>query len=211
MKARIKETGDVIEEIWLPVVGSEATKEVSNYGRVRSLDQKVFNGKVFYIKKGRILKLTLSNKGYLTCCINGKNQFVHRVVAKTFIPNISNYPCINHKNEIKTDNRVDNLEWCTYRYNNEYGTHREKSISTLKKCGERKRICVYSIDNYGNIVKKYSSIRDASLDTNLSSGHISECCNGKRITVGGLKWRRAVACADALISELKKTKEEELK
>lgn len=199
MKKRIRKTGEIVEEIWKPVISSENTKLVSNLGRIRSLDQKVFNGKVFYIKKGRIMSLNLGKNGYYTCCINGKNVLVHRVVAQAFIPNPKKLPCINHKNEIRTDNRVENLEWCSYAYNNSYGKHKESSAKTLKECGIKKRIRVCSIDCNG-IINEYDSIVDASIKNNTNNSHISECCRGIRKTAGGLKWKYS----DAIIAELKK-------
>lgn len=147
------------------------------------------------------MKLSLAKNGYYTACVNGKNRLVHRLVAEAFLDNPNNYPCINHKNEIKTDNRVENLEWCDYRYNNTYGTHLGKSIITLKNAMSKKKIKVYSI-NKGGVKVLYDSIINASKYTGISSSHISECCKGTRKSAGGMKW----VYADALIEELKKRK-----
>lgn len=92
--------------------------QVSNMGRVKSLTRKVWN----YTKPGRILKPGAKENGYLHVGLsNGlnveKHAHVHRLVAKAFIPNPNNYPEVNHKNMNKADNRVENLEWCTPRYN----------------------------------------------------------------------------------------------
>ena len=130
MKKRIRKTGEISEEIWKPVIGSEDTKLVSNLGRVRSLDQKVFNGKVFCIKKGRMMSLNLGKNGYYTCCINGANTLVHRLVAMAFIPNPHNYPIINHKDCNRLNNNADNLEWCTHSYNERYAYELGRKSST---------------------------------------------------------------------------------
>lgn len=109
---------DLPGEIWKDIEGYEGMYQVSNMGRVKSLTRKVWN----YTKPGRILKPGAKENGYLHVGLsNGlnveKHAHVHRLVAKAFIPNPNNYPEVNHKNMNKADNRVENLEWCTPRYN----------------------------------------------------------------------------------------------
>lgn len=107
----------MIEE-WRPVPGYEGLYEVSSYGRVR-------NSKTY-----RILKAWITF-GYLMVELSGRKRFyVHRLVAETFIPNIEKLPQVNHKDEDKTNNRVDNLEWCTAKYNINYGSRTERQKNT---------------------------------------------------------------------------------
>lgn len=128
------------EEIWRPVVGYEGLYEVSSYGRVRSLDKyvKYSNGRI-NLHKGRILSLWKDTNGYLMCNLylnkNMKKVSIHRLVAQAFLPNIDNLPEVNHKDEDKTNNSVDNLEWCDRSYNNNYGTRKDKERESKLKSG----------------------------------------------------------------------------
>ena len=122
-------------EEWRAVPGYEGLYEVSSYGRVKSLKRyKSNNGGIPLIKE-RILKPYNDKKGYLNVRLRNKNFKVHRLVAQAFIPNPNNLPQVNHKNEDKSDNRVDNLEWCTAKYNNTYGTRQDKVRDTKIKNG----------------------------------------------------------------------------
>jgi hypothetical protein len=116
-------------EIWKPVNDYEGLYEVSNLGRIRSLDRVEiiatrWGSTTERFHKGKILKPQLDGRGNYLHVTLGRNNTkqVHRLVADAFIPNINNYPQINHKDEDKTNNCVDNLEWCTAQYNNTYGT-----------------------------------------------------------------------------------------
>lgn len=124
------------EEIWKPVVGYEGLYEVSSYGRVRSLDR--YDSKNHFCK-GRILRLQTAGRGYLSVDLssNGKTKrfLVHRLVAEAFIPNPYNLPEVNHLDEDKTNNRVDNLEFCNHKYNLNFGTRTDRMRDTKIKNG----------------------------------------------------------------------------
>lgn len=111
-----------MKEIWKPIEGYEGLYEVSNFGRVRSLDHFETNGVCVILYKGKNIVGSVSKHGYhvVSLCKHGvqKSFKTHRIVAKTFIPNPKNYPCVNHKDQNRLNNFVDNLEWCTYSYNN---------------------------------------------------------------------------------------------
>lgn len=129
-------------EEWRSIKGFEGYYEVSNLGRVRSLDRYVTcnNGVNVYnrFKKGVILKTGVKGGGYLFVGLHKDGcktiePSVHRLVAEAFIPNPENLPEVNHKDENKTNNSVDNLEWCTRAYNTNYGTRGERYATTRKK------------------------------------------------------------------------------
>lgn len=130
------------EEIWKPIPEYEGIYEVSNFGNVRSVDRyldcKIKNVNK-HLWKGRIISQQKRKDGRLTVALYShskrKRMLVHRVVADAFIPNPNNYPCINHKDENPANNKVENLEWCTYKYNNNYGTFAERRRKTMEEKG----------------------------------------------------------------------------
>lgn len=138
-----------MDEEWRPVVGYEGFYEVSNTGKVRSLDrcvqQRNMYKEVTHIYRGRELKLKKHRDGYLVATLcKGKTMKcfqVHRIVASAFIPNPDRLPQINHKDENKQNNNVNNLEWCTSKYNNNYGTRSQRMAITQKGhiCSEETR------------------------------------------------------------------------
>lgn len=125
----------MIEE-WRAVPGYEGLYEVSSYGRIRSLDRYVKSKSESYrLQKGRVLSPIITTNGYLLVGLQGKMFRVHRLVAQAFIPNLDNLPQVNHKDEDKTNNKIDNLEWCDAKYNNNYGARKDKARDTAIKNG----------------------------------------------------------------------------
>lgn len=160
--------------------------EVSNFGRVKSLNYRRSG-------KEKILKLCKSKQGYLNVGLwyNGKEKKfnIHRLVALAFVPNPKNLPCINHKDENKKNNHVDNLEFCTHEYNNCYGNRIER-ISKLNKgkvSPRRKPILQYTKE--GIFIREWDSLTTASKELNISIGHIWSCCKNQRKTAGKYIWR----------------------
>lgn len=153
--------------------------EISNFGNVKSLN---YN----HTGKERLLKPRKDKGGYMRVllCKNGKgkNFRVHRLVAMTFLENPNNLSCVNHKDENKDNNHVNNLEFCTHEYNNNYGTRNERAIKKISKA-----ILQYSL--IGEFVKEWSSIKQASKELNINQSNISGCCKHKLKTCGNFIWR----------------------
>ena len=133
-------TADVVEVVRKPIKAYEGYYEVDPFGRVYSVDRIVTvedNGRSYNkLLKGKQMKQSLHTKGYKTVSLtkDGKTKtcYVHRIVAEAFIDNPDDLPFINHKDEDKTNNFVDNLEWCTNEYNLNYGTARKRQSRALK-------------------------------------------------------------------------------
>lgn len=164
-------------EIWKDYKDYEGLYQASNLGRMRSLDtyRKGRNGSIRFCK-GRILKPGTDKDGYLQVCLckNNKQKTykVHRLVAETFIPNPDNLPYINHRDECKTNNNVENLEWCDCKYNSNYGT-RNKKVALKKK----KPVLQFTLD--GIFVKEWPSTIDAEREGGFVSASICRCCRGR--------------------------------
>ena len=199
-----------MEEIWKDVKGYEGLYKINNFGIVKNSNKK-------------IIKSQKNKSGYITIKLhnNGKRKkyMVHRLVAEAFVPDKSNFKYydeedklkyvnnldklkINHKDENKQNNNVENLEWCTIKYNNYYGTRIERVSESIKKVvitNERlkkirethwtKKIIQYDLN--GNFIKEWDSIKEASLFIKKHITGIQHCCKGKLKTCGGYIWKYA--------------------
>ena len=185
-------------EIWKNIEGYEGLYQVSNEGRVKSLERnyntKLKHKTIVVHKQESIKKANDNGKGYLTVLLykNGKEKryLVHQLVAQAFIPNPNNYPIINHKNEEKTDNRVENLEWCTYEYNTNYGNAINKIIISKKgKANMKKRKPIIGINKQTKKIVAFNSAKEASEKLNVLSSNIYSALNGRIPSAYGYIWR----------------------
>ena len=172
-----------MEEVWKDVHGYEGRYQVSNTGKVKSYVQ----DRIF----GKILDGCFTAKGYKKVMLsdgkrNSKWYPIHRLVATAFIPNPNNLPQVNHKNEVKGNNCVDNLEWCDNDYNAHYGTRYIRSAQT-NRCCKTTSLRVYSVDQSGHM-EIYDSIGEAERQTGLSHANIVRTLKGRSHTCGNRKW-----------------------
>lgn len=185
-----------MEEVWKSIEGYEGVYEVSNAGKVRSLDRKrkVINSTDFI--KGRELKPSFDNGGYLKVNLskNGnKNSFmIHRLVAKAFVENKnpSKNIAVNHKDGDKTNNCFLNLEWVTYSENQKHAYRNGLNRWNPRKGKPMKSVVQLDVKT-NQIISIHESVGDATRSLNAkSSSGISRCCNRKKryYTAYGFKW-----------------------
>ena len=174
-------------EVWKPVAGYEGSYEVSSFGRVRSLERSEFIGPYIRLRKGKIMRQKLTKYGYLEVTLFKNNKpstkKVHRLVAEAFLPNPDNLPEVNHRDEDKTNNAVWNLEWCSSKYNMNYGSLKSKIAAKLSKP-------VAQLSTDGTIIKTYASAAEAGRSGVAMQQHITDVCNHKNhhYTAGGFRW-----------------------
>ena len=168
-------------EVWKDILGYEGHYQVSNLGRVKSIK---------FVKE-KILKLSRDNDGYLKVCLykNGemKTYKVHRLVAKVFISNPNNLPQINHKDEDKTNNSLENLEWCDQKYNHNYGTINQRIAEKHTNGKQSKPVLQLTKD--GEFVREWKSASDVERNLGYSQGNITKCCRGKYHSAYNFVWR----------------------
>ena len=183
-----------MEEIWKDIYFEENNKiidyrglyQISNLGRIKSLKRK-------YTTENRILKYHKKNSGYyyVDLCKNSETKrfLIHRLVAIHFITNPNNLSQVNHKNENKEDNCVENLEWCTHEYNQKYGTKskrqsekikgRKASDDTKLKMSKSRTKKIIQYDLNGNIIKIWSSTKDICQNLNFKYNSFKYYLEGK--------------------------------
>ena len=171
-----------MNEIWKDIENFEGRYQISKFGNVKSLNERKC-----------ILTPSINRKGYKRVNLwDGCKSYpksVHRLVAIAFIPNPNNLPQVNHIDENKLNNNVDNLEWCDNDYNLIYGTGR-------KRAGEKNSVsqcaAVLQFTKDGEFVNEYNSLKDAAIamtGKQSSNAYISNCCRGKVISAYGFKWK----------------------
>lgn len=205
-----------MQELWKDIEGYDGRYQVSNLGNIRT---------IYKTKPPKVLKPTKSKYGYLCLSLmkpNGikKNERVSRLVAKAFVPNPNNYPLVNHKDEDKTNNRIENLEWCTSSYNVRYSLdlHKERgaiwakhlldsdgnSLSPFSVKGvphkRHESVSQFSMD--GSFIKTHDNASAAGHELGIDSNHILEACRinankellakrTRKATSGGFIWEYA--------------------
>ena len=191
-------TGDLGFEFWMDIPGYEGEYQISTYGRVKSLANPNANNQY---KNERILSPGY-RQGYMgyVLCHNGKhkNYQAHRLVAKTFLPIWDKrFAIINHKDENRSNNNVNNIEWCTYKYNSNYGTCKDR-ISEKNRHGSCCRV-IKMFSSNGDFIRTFFSVAEAERVMGINSAQICACANHyehltkrgvveRYLSAGGYKW-----------------------
>lgn len=174
-----------MQEIWKDINGLEGLYQISNMGRVKSFQRKYKSSESPYL----IMALSPNQSGYLSVYLRGHDgndhrYTIHRLVATAFIENPNNYPCINHKDENKQNNCVDNLEWCTYSYNNAYGTGQLRA-----RISKSKPVSQFTKEGIWIATYVTPSIAADLLKCNRHT--IVRCCDNENKTALGYIWKWA--------------------
>lgn len=203
-----------MSEVWKDIEGYEGIYQVSNLGRIRSLDRMIHGayGRTRF-SKGKIIKCHITRNGYINVILRKRNFLVHRIVAKTFLPNPENKTVVDHIDTVKSNNNVDNLRWVTTSENisNPITKNRmdkarkrgEKSslwhwptkkgsflITRSKGKAHYKSKAVLQYDLHNNLIAEYDTVTEAAIQFgSFIATNISYCCKGKRKTAFGYKWK----------------------
>lgn len=187
------------KEIWKDVAGYEGYYKVSNLGRVKSIDRIIINSlNIKKLFRGKILKTTIHPDGYLLCSLSIKNRSlsvrIHRLVAEAFLINSENKPVVNHKNGVRDDNRLENLEWVTVKENVQHsfksGLRKSPNFEKFGKLNHRSKPIIQMTKN-GDFIKRYESGWEAERATGIDQGSIARVCLGRYKTAGKFIWKHA--------------------
>lgn len=174
-------------EIWVPIENYVGLYEVSSFGRVRSLN---YN----HTHKKKILSYSKNKNGYLQVNLYKNNIrktfLVHRLVATAFLPNWFCEEQVNHKDENKHNNNVNNLEWCSSKYNTNYGTAIKRKSE--KQINKNKSKIVLQYTSFGEFIKEYPSLSEVNRQLGFPICSISQCCLGKTKQSHGFIWKYKV-------------------
>lgn len=185
-----------MEEFWKDIKGYEGVYRVSNLGRVKSLDRIDSSGKK---RSGRMMKPGYVGKGYLQIQlhINGKPKHfrVNRLVAQAFLPNTDNKPQVNHIDEDKTNNRIDNLEWTTSTENINFGSRNSK----VAKANSKPIKVIYRDNTY----ELWDSATEFAKEFGISQGYINDVLRGRHETAYGMRF--VYAKGDEINYEVRKS------
>ena len=199
-----------MEEIWKDIEGYEGLYQVSSQGRVKSKCRYVNNrwGNNKKPVNEQILKPKTNKGGYYSVNLfkdgKYKTRLVHCLVAKAFIPNPDNLPQVNHKSEVRTENFVENLEWCDSKYNNNYGTRNKKlsekrkgfhfsgdSLKAIRNGSKKRRKMVIQCNMDGDELCYWFSATSCYKETGFDSTLICRVCKGIYKQAYGYIWKYA--------------------
>lgn len=192
-----------MKEEWKDIKGFEGLYQVSNKGRIKSLEHFTLQTNI-YDKGGKtnrkheekILKGWIQNTGYLTVALKNKKYSIHRLVAETFIKNPEKHKTVNHIDGNKLNNKVENLEWCSLQENIKHA-YKAGLMENCKRINSKIKQRAKFIDQYdlnGTYIKTFLGSKEAEKELrnkniNISNSGIRDVCNGKRKTAGGFKWK----------------------
>ena len=163
-----------MKEVWKDIKGYEGFYQISNFGNVRSLKKWSGIYKV-YVDREKILKTTKFSNGYCFVSLKSKKYTVHRLVAEAFLENPNNYPIINHKDGNKQNNKIDNLEWCTYKHNikeaQRIGLYDKRNKNISNNPIRSKKIKI--LDKRSGKEKIYKNMKKASISLGYNPSYIS--------------------------------------